>query len=123
MSDKDHEPWERDLPPLRSRGKSWLRVMLWLMPSGFAILSMSAPARLRPWGIDVPSDPAVWFWAILVFTIGTGIVDACLAIRVPRNFDATAFRVVVFVSFQALLIPLMIGLLLFAMCVANPLKI
>ncbi len=121
MSDEEKpKPWQ--VPPPVDRIRYWFRIVLWLLPTGFFIFSFWVADRLKQLGIEVPFPIAIFILANVGFTIGTGYYQAHLSGGAHLEPGGIADRVMLFVCYQLLFVPLIVGFTLFAACVIDPLK-
>src|SRR6476620_2251014 len=111
-------------PRRPSRAQAWLRILLWLLPSGFALGSAWLLGWLDFWGGFRPhlvlSHPlAVWRIANALFVLGIACLCAKLSTsEKPRGSFGS--YVVWFCISQLGLIPLIAALVIFGCCMANP---
>lgn len=109
-----------DAPPV-NRTITWLRVMLWLLPTGFAVLSAIGQNFLIRYGL-VPINFGIYFLIVALFTVGTGYYNALLSPRAKTQPGGLLNRTVLFFVIQLFLVPLLLGGLLFAACLIDPIK-
>lgn len=113
---------ELQIPP-NNPSKTLFRIILWLLPTGFAVLS-AIGSRYLPGGVILDDRSSLTLWLILniLFTAGAGWFNAHLSNRVKPEQDGALFRTFVFVIAQMFLVPLLLMTLLFAVCLFNPIK-
>ena len=102
---------------------AWMRVIMWLLPTGFA---WGSGVGLN-WLIRTPhmrSDlgPLLWLVLNVLFLIGSGWYRGALLDQ-EGDVDWRFGWIATFFGVQLLLIPLLSVIILFAICVANPIKI
>jgi len=102
---------------------AWMRVIMWLLPTGFA---WGSGVGLN-WLISLsrlPSELGMCFWVMLnvAFLVGAGWYRGALLDQ-EGYVDWRFVRIAAFFGLQLLLIPLLSVVILFAICVANPIKI
>jgi len=114
------------MKPPTQRTQTWLRVLLWLLPSAFAMGSAWWLGWLDFWRSSRPhlvlSHPLeVWQVANALFVLGT----ACLCAKLlPSGKPRGSFGsyVIWFIFSQLGLIPLVAAVVIFGCCVAHPVK-
>lgn len=121
--DTPKPPFDPELIP-NNRAHAWLRVILWILPTGFAWMSAAGLNMLSVRGgfpnlaqLVVP----IWIVVNIIFVSGAGWYRAALLHQVG-NVDWRSGRTVEFFAIQLLLIPFFSVIILFAICVANPIK-
>lgn len=98
--------------PPTNRAQAWFRVLLWLVPAGFAMMSLSGFHQLYR-TIPMP----FWFiWILipvnLVFILSAGWFDALLDRRFEKSVEQTRAWMFTFLLFQLLAIPIFSVLLI-----------
>ena len=109
------------LPPV-NHAQGCFRVLLWLIPSGFAAVSAWSIDNYKP---DVDSLLMLWIGANLVFLGITGWFNAIMSsqVRIMEPGKRTGMIIwltVAFVLLQIVLIPLIAVFLVFAFCAFKP---
>ena len=110
----------------KNRAIAWFRVMLWIVPTGFAWMTgialgtLSARASYSSIGVICFS---MWVVANVGFVVGAGRYHAMLDSRAGNDADLRFGRVATFFFLQLLLIPFLSFLLAFAICTIHPLRI
>lgn len=102
--------------------KTLFRVFLWLLPTFFVgvmiyFLGFSDLRRILPSGLQ---DGAFGYALAAAFTLGAGWYNALLSNEARLEPDGVFRRTILFFAFQHLLVPLLLGVLLFAACLVNP---
>jgi len=107
--------------PPRNPIYPWLRVLLWILPAGFPIISAMVIGLLHQ-SVWAPSGPFFGIWIILtiLFVIGTGWCDYRLSPRARTHTDSAVKAVVVFFLCQLFLVPFLLACAIFALCALNP---
>ena len=109
-------------PPI-NRAQATVRVILWLLPAGFAVLSAEGCNWLKYRGILASSwGFGVWLLLNVAFALGAGWFNAMLSTKARGEADGVAYRTVMFFFLQLFLIPVLLGLFLFMACVIDPIK-
>ncbi|MEO5711944.1 MAG: hypothetical protein ABIT37_00500 [Luteolibacter sp.] len=87
---------------------AWLRVTLWILPTGFALISISLVEWLEQRiSYDTASQwvPATWIILNCVFTVGAGWFSTVLSPDGLKNGKLRINRVVEFFLIQCLVVP------------------
>ncbi|MEO5914741.1 MAG: hypothetical protein ABIS50_10940 [Luteolibacter sp.] len=108
-------------PPV-NRAVAWFRVILWILPAGFAVLSA--------WGVVwyqghlIPHRLGVLSWVVVnvIFVLGTGWYHALLSISARSEPRGIFARTILFFFIQLFLIPLLASLALFLGCLIGTIK-
>ena len=116
---------QTDMIP-RNHARAWLRVVLWILPTGFAWmsavgLSMLSGRRGFP-GMTELIMP-LWFVLNIAFVVGVGWYNKMLSSRADAGPNGRDGRVVLFFVIQIFLIPLLSALVLFAICASGSFKL
>ena len=112
--------------PPTNRAQAWFRLLLWILPSAFALSSAWLLGWLDFWGRSRPllvlSHPLiVWRVANALFILG--LACSCARLSVSRKRSGAFGSYVVWFCFCQLgLIPLVAAVVIFGCCVANPVK-
>jgi hypothetical protein len=96
----------------KNRAQAWFRIILWILPSGFAMMSLSGFHQLYR-TIPIP------FWCIwilipvnLIFILAAGWFDALLDRRFKKSVEQMRAWMLTFLLFQLLAIPIFSFLLI-----------
>ncbi len=110
----------------KNRTRVWFRIVLWILPTGFAWMSAVGLNMLSVRGgfygmaqLIVP----VWLVLNIAFIIGAGWYNKMLSSRRdagPNGFDG---RDVLFFVIQIFLIPPLSALVLFALCASGNIRL
>jgi hypothetical protein len=110
-------------PPPNHPVKTLFRVLLWFLPTGFAVLCIVGITmmgrRIIPSGFH---DGVIWYLLTAAFTLGTGWYNALLSNKAKLEPDGIFGRTVLFFFIQHFLVLLLLATLLFAACLISPLK-
>ncbi len=114
---------ERFVPSI-NRAQAAFRVILWLLPAGFVVLSAVGLILLVSHGILPSRWGTVIFWLILnlAFVAGAGWFYGMLSCSARGESDVL-YRAVQFWFFQMFLVPLLLRLLLYLASVIDPIKL
>ncbi|MBC8128391.1 MAG: hypothetical protein H8M99_14715 [Gloeobacteraceae cyanobacterium ES-bin-144] len=96
-----------------NRAQACLRVMLWLLPSGFAVGSFLAGSHFLRNGLTP------WIFANIIFIIGMGWLHAYMFNRARSENDGVLFLVLVFFIVQLFFVPLVLFTILCTICGIN----
>ena len=109
-------------PPI-NRAQATIRVILWLLPAGFVVLSAEG-CNWSKYGGTLASSWGFVAWLILnvSFALGAGWFNAKLSTKARGEADGVAYRTVMFFFLQLFLTPVLLGLVLFMACVIDPIK-
>lgn len=107
--------------PSRNPIYPWLRMLLWILPAGFPILSAMGFRFFLHHSVWAPSGPffGIWILLNLLFVIGTGWCDYRLSPRARTHPDSAVKAIVVFFLCQLFLIPFLLACAIFAICAWN----
>lgn len=95
----------------------WLRVILWMIPSGFVLLSSAGIFSLGNMRV-FNNYLAVILWVLLniAFVIGVGWCDYQLSSPERKRTRKIGLAILLFFIIQIFIIPLLIGAFTFAAC-------
>ena len=95
----------------------WLRVLLWILPAGFLVMSVGGLSALSN---NVPiSEAAVISASALLnvlFLIGAGWCDYKLSPPGRKNRRSVGMAISLFFLSQLFLVPMLLGAVFFALC-------
>lgn len=99
------------------------RIILWLLPTGFAVIC-GFVCFVLPILVDWTYEFSFGIWLALtcIFTAGAGWFNAALSNRVKSNRGDMILSTYLFFIIQVILIPLLLGTLLYAAFEINPPK-
>jgi hypothetical protein len=110
------------MPP-NNPAKTLFRIILWILPTGFAVICglgcFQLPFRTH-WTYEI--SLALWIILTSLFTAGAGWFNVVLSNRGNKDPGSVIWRTFLFFIAQILLIPLLLGSVLYAACLMNPLK-
>ncbi len=109
-------------PPPNHPAKTLLRVLLWFLPTGFALLCFLGTPHLERFGIPSRSYGIIWYLLTSAFAVGTGWYNALLSNRAKLESNGLKHRILLFWAIQHFLVPLLLAMLLFAVCSIDPIK-
>jgi hypothetical protein len=95
----------------------WLRVMLWILPTGFLIVSVAGLFAIAN-NIRVSEGTIISASILLnvLFLIGTGWCDFKLSPPERKNTQSVGMAIFLFCLCQVFLVPIALGALVFAFC-------
>ncbi|MES2921722.1 MAG: hypothetical protein V4819_09250 [Verrucomicrobiota bacterium] len=101
------DPWQQKVPA--NHAVTCFRVILWLLPSAFALMSAYGFAcGLQAWSRHLPFGSGIaWtIWLILnfAFVLGTGWYNALLSVNSREWWHGVRNRVILFVVIQPFII-------------------
>lgn len=105
-------------PPI-NRAKAVVRVILWILPTGFVALSgvaLGSMPQFRQLGFGA------WLVPDIIFILGAGWYNAFLSGRARHEHSGMVSKTLIFFFIQLFLIPLLLALSLFFVCVIKPMK-
>lgn len=108
-------------PPV-NRAITCLRVFLWILPAGVAVLTAMGVSSFNFAGFAFRPGLGSWLAINILFVAGAGWYDANLSKRGLSESDGVFYRVVLFFFLQLFLIPLLPMTVLFLICFFNPIK-
>jgi uncharacterized membrane protein len=110
--------------PPTNRAQAWFRVMLWILPAGFAVASGIGVDRLKDayFPTQAPVGTMIWFVLNFIFVIGSGWFDSQLSVRARSEVGGSADRIMRFFLLQLFLIPFLSLAFLFFACLIDPIK-
>lgn len=111
---------ESPLQPPINRAIACLKVFLWILPSGMTVISASAMERLSGSGLGIQLGMKSWLLCNALFIAGTGFYNAKLSYRARSEPDGVFYKVVMFFFIQLFLIPLLLAIALFLICITEP---
>src|SRR6476660_3035499 len=88
-----------------NRAQSWLRLVMWVLPSGFAICSLFAWWRLDPLYTLSKWRLGAYLLVNLLFIIASGWFDAVLNHRIEKSAGQMSAWVITFLLYQLFAIP------------------
>ena len=109
----------------KNRAQAWFRVVLWILPLGFLVVSTEMVARFEDefYRYDLTAPWVIWWILNAVIIVGSGWFNALLSIGNSTPTEGMLFRTALFCGAQLfIIIPLgFVGLMLFIF-VSNALK-
>ena len=104
-----------DLP--RNPIYPWLRVMLWILPTGFLVISVGGLFALSN-NINIGEATVIVASILLnaLFLIGTGWCDYQLSPSERKNYRSVGMAICLFFLSQIFLVPILLGVVVFALC-------
>ena len=112
------------MKPPNNRAQAWFRMLLWILPSGFAVASGIGLDRLSSayFPSQSPIGTLIWWILNFAFVIGSGWFDSQLSARARAEVGGVADRVLRFFLFQLFLIPVLSLVFLFFACLIDPIR-
>ena len=101
---------------------AWLRLVLWILPTGFAWMSGVGLSMLATGGsFPVLAAFTIPIWVVLncAFLVGAGRYHRMLSPQTSNDPEMHLGHVVTFFALQLLLIPFLSLLVVFVICKAN----
>ena len=112
--DQEDPVLETHFKPPINRAQATVRVILWLLPAGFVVLSAEGCDWLKYRGILASSwGFGVWLILNVAFALGAGWFNAMLSTKARAEADGVAYRTVMFFFLQLFLIPLLLLIMFF----------
>jgi len=118
------EPPRRQRPP-RNRAQAWFLVLLWFVPTGFALASAVGLGWIneKVFANNGTIPVVLGFSLNIAFVIGTGWFTTQLSTRARTEPGVVASRVFAFFMIQLFLIPILLALIVFCACLIDPINI
>ncbi|MES2658713.1 MAG: hypothetical protein V4689_08845 [Verrucomicrobiota bacterium] len=110
-------------PPRINRARAAFRIFLWILPTGFALLSIWIGFGWIAHALLSRFSFGAWGLVNLIFALGVGWCHALLPRRGPRVRFEIIGDTLIFVFLQFFLVPILLGLVLFLTCTIAPNKI
>lgn len=117
---KNPKPWQ-DAPPV-NRAQACFRVIIWLLPTGFAVCSSWAGNWLISRGYLPKLGFGFWVVPNVFFMFGAAWYNALLSRRARSSPRGIVNRLVLFFLIQLFLMPLLLAILLYLACVIDPIQ-
>ncbi|MEO7099620.1 MAG: hypothetical protein ABI162_09690 [Luteolibacter sp.] len=99
----------------------WLRVMLWILPTGFLVISVGGLSALsNNFPISEGMVIAASVLLNVLFVIGAGWCDYKLSPPERKNRPSVGVAIFLFFLSQLFIVPILIGAVVFALYSFNP---
>ncbi|MEO7099619.1 MAG: hypothetical protein ABI162_09685 [Luteolibacter sp.] len=108
-----------------NHAQAWLRIILWILPTGFAWMSGVGLSLLAARGGSWGAAPVIFpIWIVLncAFIVGAGRFHRMLSPQTTNDPEMHLGHVVTFFAVQLLLIPFLSLFVVFVICKANPIR-
>lgn len=114
---------DQPIPP-NNPAKTLFRIILWILPTGFAVICGVGCFQLpfRRVHLSYEFSFSLWIALTCIFTAGAGWFNVVLSNRGNKDPGSVIWRTFLFFIAQIILIPLLLGSVLYAACLMNPLK-